>query len=140
MGSANLNRTPSEASIISLGWVIFLQPARRASLLGLFSSLRPHWATLRKTEKRANLLTGVGEGVVEARSRLRRPQESLVLYKSFNILWFSLTAGGGTRCCCYPCYQLSCSLSWRPVLSTATLRYVILFLSTVPSRHLENVL
>jgi hypothetical protein len=37
---------PSEASTtrqLSPGWVIFLQPARRASVLGRFSSFRPHW-------------------------------------------------------------------------------------------------
>jgi hypothetical protein len=45
------DRTPSEASIIrqiSPSSIIFLQPAMRASVLGCFSSLRPHCSYQRK--------------------------------------------------------------------------------------------
>jgi hypothetical protein len=45
--------------------------------------------TDRKTEKVGQLVDGRGRGGVEEEP-IRRPQVSLILYKSFNIIWYHL--------------------------------------------------
>ena len=64
--------------------------------------VRRHTGRLRKSD---NLLTGEG-GRGWARSRIIRPQGSLILYKSFNTLWFwlkKIVFAGNTVCTVYLC-------------------------------------
>ncbi len=55
---------------------------------------RWHIGRLRKID---NLLPGEGRGKRVARRRIKRPQESCVLYKSFNTLWPSVVSSSVSR-------------------------------------------
>ncbi len=74
-------------------WTIYRRPGFRAVHPTPSPVGKLDWRHTEKLRKRDNLLTGAG-GREWARSKIMRPEECLVLYKSFNTLWdqaFSLS-------------------------------------------------